>query len=85
MRNVEWFKTDDMDELKVMQEQLVETVEMVKNTLASAGLKPNWLATMEMALSHDHEWVGGTLDETMADTVAELEQAVSVCGEVTAD
>jgi len=64
----------DLEELKV---QIREAVDQAKELLGDAGgmigerARRTWIAHIEMALDHDHEWLGGS-DQTMQDTLNEL-------------
>jgi len=60
---------DDVQELQNLKDEMAQLLECASNMLNSSS--PNWIATMEMALSHDHQWVGGNYDVTFQDTIDE--------------
>ena len=66
---------DDVKELQALRDEMEELLECASNLLGACS--PNWVATVKMALSHDHEWVGGSYDVTFQDTINEITEDVS--------
>ncbi|GJM44077.1 MAG: hypothetical protein DHS20C21_09190 [Gemmatimonadota bacterium] len=68
-------------ELEELKAQIREALDQAKQHLRDAGgmigerARRTWIAHIEMALDHDHEWMGGGCDTTMQDTLEELANA----------
>ena len=67
-----------LEELLEAKNQIEEALQIAKqaaellNPDGYEGIRRGWVANIEMALSHDHYWVGGKYDTTMQDTIDEL-------------
>jgi hypothetical protein len=62
------YRQDELDELQTIKDEMKGMLQMAKELL---GGSPNWMASVEMALDHDHNWVGGSYDRTFQDEIDE--------------
>ena len=65
---------DDVQELQSLKDEMAQLLECASHLLNSSS--PNWIATMEMALSHDHQWIGGNYDVTFQDTIDAMKNEI---------
>ena len=65
---------DDVQELQALKDEMEELLECASTLLGARS--PNWIATVKMALSHDHQWIGGNYDVTFQDTIDAMKNEI---------
>ena len=70
-------RADDLAEIKEQVHELIQTArELVRGAddLTRRRAESGWIAQIEMALDHDHEWLGRA-SVTMQETIDEMQDA----------
>lgn len=69
---VDYLDSDEIQSnLAEAHNHLLECISLLRGTLTQDR---QLIATLEMALGHDHQWLGGKYDETIEDLMREAEQ-----------
>jgi hypothetical protein len=72
---MESFTEDEIEELEAHKEQIQESIQAIESLLQGSSVsytaERTWLAQLKMAVSQDHDFMGGS-SETLADTIEQL-------------
>ena len=67
---------DELTELQTIKNEIKGLLLEAKDMM-ELDRSPNWMASIEMALDNDHEWLGGHPGSTFQDTIDEMENELA--------